>query len=122
MSRILTQQEIDVLVEALNSVRGYGDKDQISSDLLRDQVVLSQKEIDALIESLRSPEHSISNPDVHAVLSQDEIDHLIDALNAITNYDTKGGVTGDLFHNQTILSQTEIDHLIDVLKAIRGEW
>ncbi|MBQ7678828.1 MAG: hypothetical protein IJT34_03155 [Butyrivibrio sp.] len=121
MSRILSQKEIDALVEALHAVRNSGDTGQINDDRMNDQTVLSQSEIDALIETLRGSYAESSSTDMTGILSQGEIDHLIEALNVINNFDAADGAAGDLFSGQTVLSQDEIDHLISILKAVRGE-
>ena len=54
MNKMLSQQEIDSIVEALVALKDYADNNTISTDLLNGQVVLTQTEIDKLITSLNT--------------------------------------------------------------------
>ena len=54
MNKMLSQQEIDSIVEALVALNDYADNNTISTDLLNGQVVLTQTEIDKLITSLNT--------------------------------------------------------------------
>ena len=122
MNRLLDQREIDTLVEALHSLKNYGDEASISTDLLRAQVVLTQSQIDHLIESLKTAKDSSElRPDVNVALSQPEIDSLIDALNTIKEYDDLSGLTHEIDSNQSILSQKEIDVIIDKLLSMKKD-
>ena len=59
MEKLLSQEEIDSLVDALRAIKGYSDDEEISEDVLNSQVVLSQSEIDKLIESLNNGKKEI---------------------------------------------------------------
>ena len=118
MQRTLSQEEIDSLIDALHTIRNYGDSDAISEDILQNQVVLTQPAIDSLILHLRGAKGSaedIAEPDVRVVLSQPEIDSLVEALNTIRKYDEDQDFTKEMTTNQAVLSQDEIDRLIDML-------
>ena len=122
MNRLLNQAEIDTLVEALNTLKNYGDEPSISTDLLRAQVVLTQGQIDHLIESLETVKDSnLLRPDVNVALSQPEIDSLIDALNTIKEYDDLSGLTHEMDNNQAVLSQKEIDVIIEKLLSMKDK-
>ena len=116
MQRTLSQEEIDSLIEALNTIKNYGDSDVISEDILKNQVVLTQPEIDALISHLQGVSSQAgAEPDFRVVLSQTEIDSLVEALHSIRDYDETRSFPIDIDTNQHVLSQSEIDRLIDVL-------
>ena len=116
MQRTLSQEEIDSLIEALNTIKNYGDSDVISEDILKNQVVLTQPEIDALISHLQGVSSQTgAEPDFRVVLSQPEIDSLVEALNTIRKYDEDQDFTKEIANNQAILSQEEIDRLIQML-------
>ena len=116
MQRTLSQEEIDSLIEALNTIKNYGDSDVISEDILKNQVVLTQPEIDALISHLQGVSSQAgAEPDFRVVLSQPEIDSLVEALNTIRKYDEDQDFTKEIANNQAILSQEEIDRLIQML-------
>jgi len=122
MSRLLTQQEIDELVDALTALRSYTDESSITDDILNNQVVLTQAEIDRLIESLNTVKDlPFHKPDVNVVLTQTEIDSLIDALNSIKEYGQLEDFKLDILNNQTVLSQDEIDALIQKLLSIKRD-
>ena len=77
MHRMLTQPEIDTLVDVLNTLKDYGNTDYVSDDILKGQIVLSQPEIDKLIDTLNNAGVApIGRSDHNVVLSQDEIDRL----------------------------------------------
>ncbi len=116
MQRTLSQEEIDSLIEALNTIKSYGDSDVVSEDILKNQVVLTQPEIDSLIRHLRGASAGDgSEPDFRVVLSQPEIDSLVEALNTIRKYDEEQNFTQEIANNQAVLSQEEIDRLIKML-------
>ncbi len=117
MERILSQKEIDTLIDALNTVKEYDQADQISGDILKNQVVLTQPEIDKLIESLNSSKEGtaglhIAEPGVKTVLSQPEIDSLVKALLTLKDYTETLDFSKEIVDEQTVLSQEEIDRLI----------
>ncbi|MBR1861119.1 MAG: hypothetical protein IJ796_04580 [Lachnospiraceae bacterium] len=121
MSRMLSQTEIDSLVDALNSLKNYADDNAISADILHNQVVLTQSEIDKLISSLNNfKDVPLFKPNVNVSLSQPEIDSLIDALNSIKEYDTSDSLGTEIETNQSVLSQKEIDSLISKLLALKS--
>ena len=120
MEKLLSQQEIDCLVDALRAIKGYSDDEEISEDVLNNQVVLSQGEIDKLIESLNNAKGIPAyKPKANAVLSQAEIDSLIDALNTYKEYGQLDELNADLISNQAIMSQEDIDVLIEKLLSIQ---
>ncbi len=123
MQRVLSQKEIDNLVEALSTLKKYGNSRIIADDILNNQIVLTQSEIDSLITTLlgalgQDKDFAPSKPDLNVVLSQSEIDSLIEALNSIREFDENIDISQDLGHNQTVLTQSEIDKLIDKLRAM----
>ena len=125
IQKVLSQAEIDSLVEALNNLKDYGHDPEVSDDILNSQVVLSQRQIDQLIKSLNdAKDATVTNtPMIDAgsgILSQSEIDSLIDALNAVRQYDSSGSFGQDISQNQTVLSQDEIDKLIRRLLDIKS--
>lgn len=120
MNKMLSQQEIDSLVEALMALKDYADDNSISTDILNGQVVLTQPEIDKLINSLNTVKDlPINKPGVSVTLTQPEIDSLIDALNSIKEYGQLDELNVDMLNNQSVLSQTEIDELIKKLLSIK---
>ncbi len=120
MNKMLSQQEIDALIEALNNFREYSDAKTISTDILNGQVVLSQAEIDKLIASLSiAKDIPINKPNVNVSLTQPEIDSLIDALTSIKEYGKLDDLSSDISTNQSVLSQAEIDELITKLLTIK---
>ena len=119
MEKLLSQEEIDSLVDALRAIKGYSDDEEISEDVLNSQVVLSQSEIDKLIESLNNAKGLPAyKPKATAVLSQDEIDSLIETLNTYKEYGQLDELNADLLSNQAIMSQEDIDVLIEKLLNI----
>ncbi|MCR5421697.1 MAG: hypothetical protein K6E98_11905 [Lachnospiraceae bacterium] len=119
MEKILSQNEVDSLVDALRAIRGYSDDEIISEDVLNNQAVLSQSEIDKLIESLNSAKGGPTyKPKANTVLSQSEIDALIDALNTYKEYGQLDELNQDLINNQAVMSQDDIDILISKLLSI----
>ena len=124
MSKMLTQDEIDILLNALNTLKTYADDDTISVELLHKQAVLTQFQIDELIDTLVNvkevPSHKLT-PDVNVVLSQKEIDNLIDALNTVKDYENLEEFDTQIEDSQQILSQIDIDALIRNLMALKGE-
>ena len=121
MEKVLSQAEVDSLVDALRAIKGYSDDEVISEDVLNSQVVLSQSEIDKLIESLNNAKGLPAyKPKANAILSQAEIDSLIDALNTYREYGQLDELNADLVSNQAIMSQEDIDILIDKLLAIHN--
>ncbi|MCR5233298.1 MAG: hypothetical protein K6E53_05260 [Lachnospiraceae bacterium] len=119
MDKLLSQEEVDSLVDALRAIKGYSDDEVISEDVLNSQVVLSQGEIDKLIESLNNAKGLPAyKPKANVVLSQDEIDSLIDALNTYKEYGQLDELNADLVNNQTIMSQEDIDVLISKLLSM----
>ena len=114
MKRVLTQKEIDALIEALNTVKSYGYSEQASEDILKNQVVLSQAQIDELIESLTGggKDAVLPEPDVRVVLTQPEIDTLVTALQTLKDYSKSQEFSEELVWDQRVLSQEEIDSLI----------
>ena len=122
MKNILSQKDIDALIEALNTVKNYDSLGQMSGDILKNQVVLTQAEIDSLIESLNSAQNgvniaSVTEPDVKTVLSQEEIDSLVTALQTFKEYSEMFNLSDEITYDQTVLSQEEIDKLIERLTA-----
>ncbi len=122
MNHILSQKEIDALIEALNTVKNYDSLNQMSGDLLKNQVVLTQPEIDSLIESLNTAQKgvniaSVSEPGVKTVLSQEEIDSLVKALQTFKEYSEMFNLSEEITYDQTVLSQEEIDKLIERLMS-----
>ena len=122
MKQILSQKEIDALIEALNSFKNYDSLNQVSGDILKNQVVLTQPEIDSLIESLNNAQNglnisSVSEPDVKTVLSQSEIDSLVKALQTFKEYSEMFNLSEEISYDQAVLSQDEIDKLIERLTA-----
>ncbi|MCR4655893.1 MAG: hypothetical protein K5770_06655 [Lachnospiraceae bacterium] len=120
MDHILSQKEIDALIEALNTFKNYDNEDLMQGDLLKNQVVLTQSEIDALIESLNNAQKgasisTISMPNVKPVLSQAEIDSLVKALQTFKEYSDMYDLSEEISFNQTVLSQEQIDRLIEKL-------
>ncbi|MBR6238375.1 MAG: hypothetical protein IKQ83_04950 [Lachnospiraceae bacterium] len=122
MNKMLSQQEIDSIVEALVALKDYADNNTISTDLLNGQVVLTQTEIDKLITSLNTVKDlPIQKPGVNVSLSQSEIDSLIDALDSIREYGQLDALNVEMLSNQSVLSQNEIDVLIGKLLSFKGE-
>ncbi len=122
MQRTLSQNEIDSLIEALNTIKTYGDTGIVNEDILKNQVVLTQSQIDKLITRLRTEGENgflIDEPDVRVVLTQPEIDSLVEALNTIKKYDEDQDFTREMTTNQSVLSQDEIDRLIVMLLGSR---
>ena len=120
MSKMLSQKEIDSLIDALNSFRNYSDEATISTDILGGQVVLTQSEIDSLIASLTTAKDlPLGKPNVSVALSQPEIDSLVEALNSIKEYTQLDELSSDILNNQSVLSQEDIDALIRKLLAIK---
>ena len=122
MSQILSQKEIDALIEALNTFKNYDNTNQFSGDILKNQVVLTQAEIDSLIESLNNAQNgvnitAVTKPDVKPVLSQTEIDSLVKALQTFKEYSEMFNLSNEITYDQTVLSQEEIDKLIERLTA-----
>ncbi|MCR4617952.1 MAG: hypothetical protein K5669_07175 [Lachnospiraceae bacterium] len=121
MGKMLSQTEIDSIVEALNVLRDYADDNSISADLLHNQVILTQSEIDSLITTLNTVKDlPLLKPNVNVSLSQPEIDSLIDALNSIKEYDTANDLNKEINDNQAVLSQNEIDILIEKLMSLKA--
>ncbi|MBR6302303.1 MAG: hypothetical protein IKR35_00465 [Lachnospiraceae bacterium] len=121
MGKLLSQSEIDSIVDALNTLRNYADDNAISADLLHNQVILTQGEIDKLISTLNTVKDvPLLKPNVNVALTQPEIDSLIDALNSIKEYETIDALEGDIANNQAVLSQNEIDTLIEKLLQLKG--
>lgn len=122
MNKMLSQQEIDSIVEALVALKDYADNNTISTDLLNGQVVLTQTEIDKLITSLNTVKDlPMQKPGVNVSLSQSEIDSLIDALDSIREYGQLDALNVEMLSNQLVLSQNEIDVLIGKLLSFKGE-
>ncbi|MBR5361324.1 MAG: hypothetical protein IK123_10585 [Lachnospiraceae bacterium] len=122
MNKMLSQQEIDSIVEALVALKDYADNNTISTDLLNGQVVLTQTEIDKLINSLNTVKDlPMQKPGVNVSLSQSEIDSLIDALDSIREYGQLDALNVEMLSNQSVLSQNEIDVLIGKLLSFKGE-
>ena len=120
MNRMLSQPEIDALIEALTSLKDYADSDSISTDILNGQVVLTQAEIDKLINSLNTvKDMPLHKPGFNVALSQPEIDALIDALNSFKDYGQLDALNIDITNNHSVLTQSEIDILIDKLMSIK---
>ncbi len=121
MSKKLSQAEIDKLVSLLTTFKDYDSSEELSEDLLKNQVILTQDEIDRLIETLnlKGPNVNISHADRTVILSQKEIDKLVDALGIMKQYDTKEEFFADFDNNQSILTQEEIDRLIILLQGIK---
>ena len=122
LQKILTQAEIDSIVDALNNLKDYGKDPEVSDDILANQVVLSQSEIDKLITSLNSAK-GLTEPihrEANVTLTQKEIDSLIDALNTVKQYDTNDAFAQEIARNQTVLSQEDIDKLIATLTGMKG--
>ncbi len=120
MNNVLSQKEIDALIEALNSFKKYDNSELMSGDLLKNQVVLTQSEIDKLIESLNQAQKaggsiSVAEPSVKPVLSQKEIDSLVKALQTFKEYSDMFNLSEEISFDQTVLSQAEIDKLIERL-------
>ena len=116
MNKILSQEEIDSIIDALMKLRDYSDVDTITEDMLRNQVVLTQGEIDKLIESLNTVKGlPIYKPAMNVVLSQAEIDALIDALNSYREYGQLDELNSEILKNQKVMTQDEIDALIEKL-------
>ena len=101
MGKMLSQTEIDALIEALTSLKDYADGEAISTDILKDM--------------------PISKPGFTVALSQPEIDSLIDALNSIKEYGQIEDLNIDMSNNQSVLTQAEIDMLIGKLLSIKKE-
>lgn len=124
MSKMLSQDEIDILLSALNTLKSYADDDTISVELLHKQAVLTQFQIDDLINTLVNvkdvPQEALT-PDVNVVLSQKEIDNLIDALNTVKDYETIDELDSQIEDSQAILSQLDIDALIKNLMALKKD-
>ena len=121
ISKKLSQAEIDTLVDALNTLKDYGQAPEIENDILYSQVVLSQSEIDRLINSLNGAKE-VADPvckEANVALSQKEIDSLIDALNTVKQYDTNDTFSQEIARNQTVLSQDDIDRLIVTLTEMK---
>ncbi len=120
MNKMLSQNEIDSIIEALTSLKDYADGETISTDILNGQVVLTQGEIDKLINSLNTVKDiPLHKPGFSVALSQTEIDSLIDALNSIKEYGQLDELDIDMSTNQSVLTQAEIDTLIDKLLTIK---
>ncbi len=122
MSKMLSQDEIDILLSALNTLKSYADDDTISIELLHKQAVLTQLQIDDLINTLvnvKDVSKETLTPDVNVVLSQKEIDNLIDALNTVKDYETIDELDSQIEDSQAILSQLDIDALIKNLMALK---
>ncbi len=120
MNKMLSQKEIDSLVEALMSLKDYADDNSISTDILNGQVVLTQPEIDKLINSLNTvKDMPVNKPGVNVSLTQPEIDSLIDALNSIKEYGQLDELDVEMLNNQSVLSQSEIDELIKKLLSFK---
>lgn len=122
MNKMLSQNEIDSIIDALKSLKDYADGEAISTDILNGQVVLTQKEIDKLIDSLSTVKDlPIHKPGFSVALSQPEIDSLIEALNSFKECGQLDALNIDMSNNQSVLTQAEIDELIDKLLTIKGE-
>ncbi|MCR4896786.1 MAG: hypothetical protein K5891_08450 [Lachnospiraceae bacterium] len=122
MHRILTQPEIDTLVDVLNTLKEYGNTDYVSDDILKSQIVLTQPEIDKLIDTLNNAGLApVSRSDHNVVLSQEEIDRLVSALNDLKEYDSLASFLADLDNTQAVLTQEEIDKLLAALLSIKDE-
>jgi len=122
MGKMLSQTEIDALIEALSSLKDYADTEAISTDILNGQVVLTQTEIDKLINSLNTvKDMPLHKPGFSVALSQPEIDSLIDALNSIKEFGQIEDLNIDMANNQSVLTQAEIDALIGKLLSIKKE-
>lgn len=122
MNHLLSQDEIDSLVDALKALKEYADDNTVTEDMLNNQVVLTQSEIDKLIDSLSSvKELPIYKPEMNVALSQDEIDALIDALNSYKEYGQLDELNMEILKNQSVMSQNEIDSLIDKLLSIKDD-
>ena len=120
MNKMLSQPEIDALIEALTSLKDYADSDSISTDILNGQVVLTQGEIDKLINSLNTvKDMPLHKPGFSVALSQPEIDSLIDALSSYKEYGQFDALNVEMSTNQSVLTQSEIDVLIDKLLSIK---
>ena len=122
MNKMLSQNEIDSIIDALKSLKEYADGDAISTDILNGQVVLTQKEIDKLIDSLNTVKDlPIHKPGFSVALSQPEIDSLIDALNTFKDCGQLDALNIDMSNNQSVLTQVEIDELIEKLLSIKTD-
>ena len=122
MNNLLSQNEIDSLVDALKALKDYADDNTVTDDMLNNQVVLTQSEIDKLIYSLSSVKDSpLYKPELNVALSQDEIDSLIDALNSFKEYGQLDELNTEILKNQSVMSQDEIDSLINKLISIKEE-
>ncbi len=120
MKRVLSQEEIDSLIDALMALKEYSDVDTITEDMLSNQVVLTQGEIDKLIESLNTVKDlPLYKPSMNVVLSQEEIDALIDALNSYKEYGQLDELNMEILKNQSVMTQEEIDVLIEKLLNIK---
>lgn len=122
MNHLLSQDEIDSLVDALKALKDYSDDSTIAEDMLNNQVVLTQSEIDKLIQSLSNVKDlPLYRPEMNVALSQDEIDSLIDALNSYKEYGQLDELNMEILKNQSVMSQNEIDTLIDKLLSIKED-
>ena len=122
MNNLLSQDEIDSLLEALRALKDYSDDGAITEDMLNNQAVLTQGEIDKLIHSLSTVKDlPLYKPEVNVTLSQAEIDSLIDALNSYKEYGQLDELNMEILKNQTVMSQSEIDSLIDKLLSIKED-
>ena len=120
MDHLLSQEEIDSLVDALTALKEYSGDNAVTEDMLNNQVVLTQSEIDKLISSLSTVKGlPIYKPEMNVALSQEEIDALIDALNSYKEYGQLDELNMEILKNQTVMSQSEIDTLIDKLLSIK---
>lgn len=122
MHNLLSQSEIDSLVDALKALKDYSDDNAATDDMLNNQIVLTQAEIDRLIHSLSTvKELPAYKPEINVALSQNEIDSLIDALNSYREYGQLDELNMEILKNQSIMSQNEIDSLIDKLLSIKED-
>lgn len=122
MNHLLSQDEIDSLVDALKALKDYSDDSSAAEDMLNNQVVLTQAEIDKLIHSLSTVKDlPLYKPEMNVALSQNEIDALIDALNSYKEYGQLDELNMEILKNQTVMSQSEIDSLIDKLLSFKDD-
>jgi flagellar motor switch protein FliM len=122
MNNLLSQNEIDSLVEALKALKDYADDSTVTADMLNNQVVLTQAEIDKLISSLSTVKNMPAyKPEINVALSQNEIDALIDALNSYKEYGQLDELNMEILKNQSVMSQNEIDSLIEKLLTIKED-
>lgn len=122
MNNLLSQNEIDSLVDALKALKDYSGDSTVTDDMLNNQVVLTQGDIDKLIQSLSSVKDSpLYKPEINVALSQDDIDSLIDALNSFKEYGQLDDLNTEILKNQSVMSQDEIDSLIDKLISIKED-